>query len=288
MKLRLPALTLLIGIAAPSILTAQDLIRAKGHYYFKPSFIYTSYDEVFDMDGERKPTPDATHLRFNVYAEAGLSERWNILLQAPLVVRNEVKASSAPGGFSNDKSNIAGGDIELGVRYGFMRRRNFYAAFTLFQSLGTGKRDDEFSLNTGYADFNTRLQFEVQYKKTDTWLIQLMAGFNNRNKKFGDEAHASALLRLMVVKNLWIDLYGYGIQPMENASEEPRFYLLGLYHNNAGIIYGGSEIRYEKERGTGYFAGVRIPVIGQYHFASPVWQAGISFRFRQKNAEDQN
>ena len=165
MKLRLPALTLLIGIAAPSILTAQDLIRAKGHYYFKPSFIYTSYDEVFDMDGERKPTPDATHLRFNVYAEAGLSERWNILLQAPLVVRNEVKASSAPGGFSNDKSNIAGGDIELGVRYGFMRRRNFYAAFTLFQSLGTGKRDDEFSLNTGYADFNTRLQFEVQYKK---------------------------------------------------------------------------------------------------------------------------
>jgi hypothetical protein len=263
-------------------------MRAKGYYYFKPSFIYTSYDEVFDMDGERKPTPDVTHLRFNVNAEAGLTERWNLLLQAPLFVYNEVKSSSAPGGFTENKNNIAGGDIELGARYGFMRRRNFYAAFTLFQSLGTGKRDDEFNLNTGYADFNTRLQFEVQYKKTDSWLLQLMAGFNNRNKQFGDEAHASALLRFMATKNLWIDLFGYGIQPIENGSEEPRFYLLGLYHNNSGIIYGGSEVRYEKDRGIGYFAAVRMPVIGQYLYASPVWQAGITIQFIQKKGSDQN
>lgn len=280
-------LTVLIAHLGFGDISAQDLLRETGHYYFKPSFFFTRYNEVFDMDGEIKPSPEVTHMRFNVTAEAGLSTRWNMLLNAPLVVYNMVKASDASGGFNQDKSNMSAGDIEIGLRYGFMRRRNFYSSFTLFQSLGTGKRDPQFALNTGYADYNTRLQFEVQYKKTDRWLIQLMAGYNNRNRNFGDEAHASALLRITARRNLYLELFAYGIQPMENASKDPRFYLLGLYHNNSGIIYGGSEIRYEKEKGLGCFTAIRIPVIGQYLYASPLWQAGITYQIVRAQSEEQ-
>jgi len=252
-------------------------------------FFFTSYNSVFDMDGERKFSPKTIHGGFYAEGAAGIHPRWNLMFHAPLLIHNSVKGvDGVPGAYTNDKSVTRPGDLEIGARYGLKASGPFTATFTLFQSLGTGYRDkgeEGEVLNTGFADFNTRAYFDLLFSTRTTWHVKLHMGLNNRNKGFSDEFHAGALVHFNVIKNTGVDIFGSGIYPFENTKFEPRIYQLGLYHNNYGLLHAGANIKWQREEGIGCFAGITVPIKGQFIYASSVVRTGVILRFGKTATE---
>lgn len=241
----------------------------------------TYYNRVFDNDGEKKATADLMHSGVFLNADAGIHKRWNLLLRAPLLIFNTADPSVETGGLTQKESIAKMGDIELGFRYGFKRNAAWAANVSLLQSLATGYRDEKFNLNTGFSDYYTKVFFTVNYYKSTRWYARTYVGFNNRNMNFGDEFYAGISVYVQIVKNFVVEWNTSGLLPLENASEEPRFYQFGLYHNNQGILSTGLEFSYNSENGLGFFSGINFPVKGQYIYASPLMSLGIKLKFEK-------
>ena len=264
---------------------AQSLMLDTASIRLQGGFFYTHYTGVYDNDGEKKITPRVTHSGFIIRGQAALNARWNVFLAAPVIIYNSVEASDAPGGVNKRTTLTKPGDAEIGIRYGFITHKEITACFTLWQSLGTGYRDKKVFLNTGFADFNTKLSFDLQYQKSEKLLFKTYMAFNNRNNDFSDEFHAGLMTNFRIYNNLSLNIYAKGVLSLENGSEMPELYLLGLYHNNWGILSSGLQINYEKNKGIGCYAGIDIPIRGQYVYASPLLEAGILIKLSADKKE---
>ncbi|MBK9399507.1 MAG: hypothetical protein IPN36_01225 [Bacteroidetes bacterium] len=262
-------------------LIAQQAMVAEKSLLLKTGLFATSYTSVFDNDGERKITPSVLHSGFYVNAEAGIHKHWSVLVNAPLLIYNHVEASSEPGGISTSTSISRPGDMEMGLKFGFSRNDAWSACFALVQSLATGYRDKKTNLNTGFADYYTQAFFNVKYHRSTKWSAQTYMGFTNKNQYFGDEFMAGITLNVLINKNLLIDWNMNGIFPLENASEQPNLYLLGLYHNNRGLLNTGYEITYWLNNKMGVFTSGCIPVKGQYLYSSPTMGLGLKLNFNK-------
>ncbi|MBL7922759.1 MAG: hypothetical protein JNL88_01030 [Bacteroidia bacterium] len=259
----------------PGPLQSQDLMPGKGNIRTSAGFFFTSFNEVFDMDGERKPSPETVHSGFEWMTEAGLHERWSILLNLPFIY-NRVNDRTSNGD-RDFKSQGRFGDVEAGIKFGLPLSSSLTSCIGLYQSFGNAYRDNYYFLNTGYADFNTKVYYDLEYRSKGKWSLYGRAGFNHRNKGFSDEVHAAFGIKLFLLDHLNLDIHTSGISPLENGSHDQKVYQLGLYHNNSGVLRAGLGIRYQKVKGAGCFAKVDIPLKGQYIYGSPVFNAGLLF-----------
>ncbi|MBK9321112.1 MAG: hypothetical protein IPM91_21450 [Bacteroidetes bacterium] len=155
------------------------------------------------------------------------------------------------------------------------------ACLAVVQSLATGYRDKKTNLNTGFADFYTQAFFNVKYHRSTRWSAQTYMGFTNRNQYFGDEFMAGVSLNVLINENILLEWNMNGVFPLENASEQPKLYLLGLYHNNRGLLNAGFEITYMINGKVGVFTNGSFPIKGQYFYSSPVAGLGLRMIFNK-------
>jgi hypothetical protein len=208
------------------------------------------------------------------------------MLNAPLLIYNNAAASEAPGGLTEDESNIGVGDVEVGLRYGIKPYRKWSAAFSIWQSTASGTRDEKTFLHTGFHDYYTRLGFQVQFKQNPGFYLGTILSFTNRNKGFSDEFQAGIYSRIHLYKSLHLQLYANGIQPLENGDEEPIIYQYGLYHNNWGIIQTGADLLLKNKSTAEFFIGANTPIRGQYIYTSAVVRLGalVKLNLKRKNS----
>lgn len=271
----------LIFLLFSSQLMGQQAMVAEKSLHLKTGLFGTSYTGVFDNDGERKITPSVLHSGFYINAEAGIHKHWSVLVNAPVFIYNHVEASSAPGGIEANTSISRPGDIEIGLKFGFSRNDEWSACLAVVQSLATGYRDKKTNLNTGFADFYTQAFFNVKYHRSTKWSAQTYMGFTNRNQYFGDEFMAGVSLNVLINENILLEWNMNGVFPLENASEQPKLYLLGLYHNNRGLLNAGFEITYMINGKVGVFTNGSFPIKGQYFYSSPVAGLGLRMIFNK-------
>jgi len=257
--------------------SAQGLLIGKNNYQFGSEFFYSSYKSVFDMDGERKLSPKVLHSGVNLNFIAGLHERWNLLANVPFIY-NRVESSNDPGGISKSQSELKQGDIELGLKFSLPSNAAWHSCFTLWQSLGTAYRDKTAFLHTGYADYNSRLYFDVMYKKSESASMAVYSGFNKRNKDNSDEFHAGIYSSFKLKGSVFLDVRADMIYALENQSELPIYYELGLFHNNARLVSGSVVLRYDWKNKMSAFVGYKEHLRGQYIFTGPVLSVGINFK----------
>jgi hypothetical protein len=167
------------------------------------------------------------------------------------------------------------GDIECGIRYGFLESKNTSAGFSLMQSLGTAYRAPSPFLNTGFADFNTRIRFDVQHHRMH-WFGRTYMAFNNRNNGNGDEFHAGLNLNMVLVPSIRIDWNLRGYYNFENGDSPQKLYQSGLFHQDAALISTGAELQYQPMREIQFFTGIDFPIRGQYIHAGTVCRAGVA------------
>lgn len=282
---RFRILHLIFLLLSAHIAKSQELMLDSNMLHINVGAYGTSYNSVFDRDGERKQTTDMLHGGLNLQSEVWLNSRWNLMLNAPLLIYNNAAASEAPGGLREDESKVGTGDIEVGVRYGIKPYRKWSAAFSIWQSTASGTRDDKMFLHTGFHDYYTRLGFQVQFKQNQGFYLGTHASFTNRNKGFSDELQAGIYSRIHLYKSLHLHLYANGIQPLENGDEEPIIYQYGLYHNNWGIIQTGADLVLINKSKTELFIGMNTPIRGQYIYASSVIRIGalVKLNLKKKN-----
>jgi hypothetical protein len=265
---------------------SQELMLDSNMLHINVGAYGTAYNSVFDRDGERKQTTDILHGGLNLQSEVWLNSRWNLMLNAPLLIYNNAAASEAPGGLTKDESNIGVGDIEVGLRYGIKPFRKWSAAFSIWQSTASGTRDEKTFLHTGFHDYYTRLGFQVQFKQNPGFYLGTLLNFTNRNKGFSDEFQAGIYSRIHLYKSLHLQLYANGIQPFENGDEEPIIYQYGLYHNNWGIIQTGADLLLKNKSTAEFFIGANTPIRGQYIYTSAVVRLGalVKLNLKRKNS----
>lgn len=258
-------------------ISAQELLTKRGVLGIQTALTGVSGNGVFDNDGEVKATGSYFHSSFQLNMSFGLKEHWNLLLRAPLAVRNSVSATrESPGGLINDEQRLYPGDLELGFKRGIRPEMDFSAAFYVLQGLSTAYRDNKYGLHTGYKDYFTRIFFEIRYSKNPKLIFQSYAGFTNRNKGFSDEFHGG-LKGWYVPSNTWkfeVDITG--IEPLENGSELPSIYQYGLFHNNSGVLYATGKVFYTIHSAQLY-SGYSHPLKGQYIYAGGVVEFGCFF-----------
>lgn len=265
---------------------SQELMLDSNMLHLQIGLFGTGYNSVFDIDGERKQTTDIRHGGLSLQSEVWLNPRWNLMLNAPLMIYNSASASEAPGGLTKDENKAAPGDIEVGIRYGIKPARKWSAAFNIWQSTASGSRDERTFLHTGFHDYYTRIGFQVQFKQNPGFYLGTNLSFTNRNKGFSDEFQAGIYSRIKLYKTLHILLYANGNQPLENGDAEPIIYQYGLYHNNWGIIQTGADLLLKNKSTSEYFIGINAPVRGQYIYTSPLIRIGALVKLNLKKKDN--
>jgi hypothetical protein len=235
------------------------------------------------MDGERKLAPKTTHAGMNLSLAAGFHSRWNGMLNLPIIY-NKVTGYNDPGGISSEKKIVKPGDIELGLKYSILPTGEWRSCITAWQSLGTATRDKSTFLHTGYADYNSRIYFDLNYVKSPKWTIGEYLGFNKRNKDNSDEVHAGITASLLITKNLFLDARGDLNYSLENRSKKPINYELGLFHNNARWINVTGSIRYEMKKWFSGYVSYTAPIRGQYIYNAEIVSVGITLKLYKSNS----
>ncbi len=276
-------LKFLLIFLLPSVSYAQHLFLEKKEFRISTGFFHGSFRSVFDMDGERKLAPKTTHAGMNLSLAAGFHSRWNGMLNLPIIY-NKVTGYNDPGGISSEKKIVKPGDIELGLKYSILPTGDWRSCITAWQSLGTATRDKSTFLHTGYADYNSRIYFDLNYVKSPKWTIGEYLGFNKRNKDNSDEVHAGITASLLITKNLFLDARGDLNYSLENRSKKPINYELGLFHNNARWINVTGSIRYEMKKWFSGYVSYTAPIRGQYIYNAEIVSVGITLKLYKSNS----
>jgi len=276
-------LKFLLIFLLPSVSYAQHLFLEKKEFRISTGFFHGSYRRVFDMDGERKLVLKTTHAGMNLSLAAGFHSRWNGMLNLPIIY-NKVTGYNDPGGISSEKKIVKPGDIELGLKYSILPTGDWRSCITAWQSLGTATRDKSTFLHTGYADYNSRIYFDLNYLKSPKWTIGEYLGFNKRNKDNSDEVQAGITASLLITKNLFLDARGDLNYSLENRSKKPINYELGLFHNNARWINVTGSIRYEMKKWFSGYVSYTAPIRGQYIYNAEIVSVGITLKLYKSNS----
>jgi hypothetical protein len=272
----------LMLILMPLISHSQHLFLKQGDVRISSGFFYGSYKSVFDKDGERKLAPKTTHAGMNLSLTTGFLYRWNGMINLPFIY-NKVTGYNDPGGIDVEKKIAKPGDMEVGLKYLLISNEEWKSCITAWQSLGTGKRDPSTFLHTGYADYYSRMYFDLNYVKYPKGTVGAYLGFNKRNKNNSDEVHAGLSASFLLTNNLFLDVRGDINYSLENQSKKPINYELGLFHNNARWINTTGSIRYEMEKWFSGFVSYTAPVRGQYIFNAEIISVGITLKFSKSN-----
>lgn len=285
---------LAVSILYASAGSAQELMLKKDQLMLKGTAFYTEYDKIFDQDGQRKSIQKTIHSGFHVQAQAGIHPRWNLMLSGAPLMANSIRGTlgyksewgdNQPD-FEKNVNVIRPGDFEAGVRYAFAEKQRVSACFSFYQGIGTGYRDRTSFLNTGFADFNNRIQFDADYRPGHKIYMSVMMGYNNHNKKFSDEFQAGAKLVYQAGQSFRAEINGLGIYNFENGSGDRKKYHTGLYQNRFGAIITGLELCYDSEKGLTYFLGIKKAIRAQFYFPSAMLQCGVSLKLSGKKSED--
>jgi hypothetical protein len=255
----------------------------KGEGHIGISYKTTTYSSVYDLDGEKKYSPKATSSQYILTGNYGLSDKFNISLFAPINIQNKAKTGSG-----NEIKYNGPGDMELGIGYSFTEQKKLIATATLKQSLGFGKHNQEYGLNTGFGDYATSMYFDLHYQLNTHLFFAGSVGARKRNKGLSDDFSGEALAGWHILPSL--DLTGSinGLFPFDNGKENIAdvYYGYGLYRNKTGYMIANATLNYNYNRTFGVALEFNSYLKGQLIGTEPIIGVKLYYIFKAKEKTD--
>lgn len=186
-------LYLVIVLAAfGSLQAGGGWIYGKGKGFFKLGQNMIRADRYFGPGGDIVAIPTISLYTSSLYAEYGLSDRFNAIIYMPFIVRstlNEIRFRQSGRSIPGDEVN-AFGDTDVGIKYGIIKDQPFVLAASLIFGipLGETRGGEGMILQTGDGEFNQLIKLEGSYSFGPVYLSGLI-GFNNRTSGFSEELH---------------------------------------------------------------------------------------------------
>lgn len=254
--------------------------QPKGGGFFKLDFsmIYSRQffgddGQIYDINGAGTSLGSYTT---SFYGEYGLTNRLTAIGYVPFLVRNTV--NEGVGAITGEVlqpglENTAFGDVDLGLKYHFLRKGSFVFSGTLMLGLPTGDATNPNLLYTGDGEFNQFARLDWGYGKA-RWYATGFFGINNRSKGFSEEFRYFAEAGYWLIKGKLLGSVKLnGISSFNNGSPEGT--ANGLFANNVEFVSPQLGITYEHSRQWGVSALVGGAISGRNVLATPAFSLGV-------------
>ena len=273
--LLLPAILLL---AAETF--ANGWPRPKGTGFFKLDFSFIRARSYYGPDGNIYDLNGAGTLLGNYttsfYGEYGLSNKLTAIAYVPFWVRNTV--NDGIGAISGEVlqpglENTAFGDIDLGLRYGFLKKGPWVLSGSLWLGIPSGDYTNADLLYSGDGEWNQQVRLEWGYGGS-RWYATGYIGANNRTKGFSEEFRYHAEAGYWLLKNnLLAQVKIAGVESFDNGN--PNGTTNGLFANNVEYISPQLGLAWEHKGHWGLSALAAGAFSGRNALAAPSVSLGV-------------
>ena len=260
--------------------------KGKDKGYFKLSAWYLQSDQHFTSTGKLDPNVTRTQFNTNLYAEYGLSDKLDIITYIPFFGRvaqnNQISGTNSSTILSGESFNSFG-DIDLGIRYAFLKKGYWALDAKLILGLPSGSSvgGSDGSYQTGDGEFNQYLSTSVGYSthlfKKPTYLKSYL-GYNNRSEGFSDELRAGFEVGVNVLeKKLWLSSRINILQSLQNGTLNAANSNGSIFANNVEYSSYGFEAAYYFTKNIGASISFDSAFSGKIIAANPSYSFGIFY-----------
>ena len=259
--------------------------KGKGNGYYKLSAWYLKSDQHFTDTGKIDPNATRTQFNTNIYAEYGLSNKFDIIAYVPFFSRT-AQNNQVSGTNNNTIQKGEGfnsfGDIDLGARYAFYKKGKWAADVKLLLGIPTGNNSggSDGSFQTGDGEFNQFLSTSLGYSTAINNLpvyAKSYIGINNRTKGFSDEFKFGLEAGINLLSNkLWLISRFNLLKSFKNGSLNAQSNTQGsIFANNIEYASYGFEAAYYITKKIGISASFDSAFSGRIIAANPTLSGGI-------------
>jgi len=280
-KITLATLILLALAITPAL--ANGWPQPKGHGFFKLDFSFIRARSFYGPDGNIYDINGAGTLLGSYttafYSEYGLTNKLTAIAYIPFLVRNTVNEGvGAVTGevLQSGLENTGFGDVDLGLRYGFLKKGPWVLSGSLWLGIPSGDFKNPDLLYTGDGEWNQQLRLEWGYGAA-RWYTNGYAGVNNRTKDFSEEFRFHVEAGYWLVKNkLLASAKLAGVESFKNG--DPTDSSNGLFSNNVEYLSPQFGLTWERNGKWGVSALVAGAFNGTNALASPAVSVGVYWK----------
>ena len=257
--------------------------KGKGNGYYKISAWSLVADQHYTSTGEIDPNVTRGNFTLSLYGEYGISKKIDVITYLPFLTRiyQNSRVSGVNGNILQEGEAInAIGDIDLGLRYGLLKKNHFALSTTLKLGLPTGKDNagSDGSFQTGDGEFNQLITLDAgtSYQLfAKPAYAKLYLGFNNRTQGFSDEFHYGFESGLKLWNKLWILARLNSIESFKNGSLSPQNSQGSIFANNIEYVSVGVEAAYYITSKLGVSFNFAGAISGRIIYANPSISGGL-------------
>ena len=262
---------------------AQGWAQPKGQAFLKLDFTSIEARDFYGPDGEiYKINGPGTKLRTYttaLYGEYGITNKLTVITYAPFLVRNIV--NEGVGSITGEVlqpglENTAPGDIDLGFRYGILKKGSFVFSGSLMLGIPGGDFKNPDLLFTGDGEWNQLARVEWGYGAA-RWYTNGALGINNRTKGFSDEGRFNAEFGYWLLKNRFLAAAKLvTVQSFFNGN--PDGTSNGLFANNVEYVSPQLGLIWEQKQKWGISVLIGGAFEGRNALAAPAISVGIYWK----------
>lgn len=266
-----------------SLATYSQWTKGKGNGYYKLSVWYLEADQHYTDTGDIDPNATRGQFNLSFYGEYGLSDKIDIISYVPLFSRNfqnDIVSGTTSEVITEGEAINSIGDIDIGMRYGFLKKTKIVASVGLTLGLPTGNSEggSDGSFQTGDGEFNQLINttFGIPFKLGNTpAYAKSYVGFNNRTQGFSDEFRAGAEVGFQFVERLWILGRLNILESLRNGSLSAQNSQGSIFANNIEFMAAGIEVSFSFSDKWGISANYTSAFRGEIVFAAPSYSARV-------------
>lgn len=270
---------LLLSFGIPD-LKAQGWPQPKGNGFFKADFSFIHARDFYGPDGNIYEINGAgtrlSSYTTSFYGEYGFTDKLTAIAYVPFFIRNTV--NEGVGSITGEVlqpglENSSFGDVDLGLRYGILKKGSFVFSGSLIFGIPAGDYKNPDLLYTGDGEWNQLVRAEWGYGAA-RWYTNGFLGLNNRTKGFSDEVRFQAELGYWLLKSrLLASVKLATVQSFYNG--DPSGNSNGLFANNVEFISPQFGITWEFNKRWGISALIAGAFSGANALAAPSVSFGI-------------
>ncbi|MDC6366377.1 MULTISPECIES: hypothetical protein [Flavobacteriaceae] len=257
--------------------------RKTGDGYYKLSAWYLEADEHYTDTGGIEPNATRGQFNANLYAEYGVTDRWNLVGYIPFFARsyqNDIFSRTTNELITEGEAVNSIGDIDLGVTYGIIQKEKLAVSATLLFGIPSGNDSggSDGSYQTGDGEFNqlVKVAAGIPFKiANNSTYAKTYLGFNNRTQNFSDELRVGAELGMQFFNSLWLAGKLDIIQSLQNGSLSAQNNQGSIFANNVEFVGLGFEAAYYITPKLGISATYGAALDGRIIYADPSYAVGV-------------
>lgn len=275
---------ILIAFAFSSSSLMAQWSKGKGNGYYKLSAWYLKSDQHYTDTGAIDPNVTRTQFNTNIYAEYGISDKFDVIAYVPFFART-AQNNQVSGTNSNTIQDGEGfnsfGDIDLGARYAFYKKGKWAADVKLLLGLPTGddRGGSDGSFQTGDGEFNQYLSTSLGYSTALgnlPFYAKTYVGYNNRSEGFSDEFRGGLEAGINLFNNkLWFIGRLNVLKSFKNGTLTAANSNGSIFANNIEFTSFGFEAAYYITKKLGVSASFDSAVSGRIIAANPSFSGGV-------------